>query len=132
MVNLFLVEDHEIMRQTLAAMLGSEADFVVCGEAASGEEALSLLPEAGADLVLIDVSMPGMDGLELLAQVRERWPDLPCLILSGHAESVYGEQAAAAGALAYIDKRKVREIVPSIRRALAGVSGLGKNSLFEE
>ena len=119
MVQLFLVEDHDAMRQTLAHMLDYEDDFTICGQAASGEEALSLLPEAGADLVLIDVSMPGMDGLTLLEHVRARWPALPCLILSGHAESVYGELARAAGALAYIDKRKVREIVPSIRQALA-------------
>lgn len=122
MTNLFLVEDHDTVRQTLAALLNSEDDFVVCGQAASGEEALALLPDAGADMVLIDISMPGMDGLELLRKVREMWPDLPCLILSGHAESVYGDEARAAGAVAYIDKRRVREIVPVIRRVRAGIS----------
>lgn len=123
MVRLFLVEDHDIMRQTLSKMLDSEEDFIVCGQAASGEEALLLLPEARADLVLIDISLSGMDGLELLQQVQARWPALPCLILSGHAESVYGQQARAAGALAYIDKRHVRKIVPSIRQALADIAG---------
>lgn len=123
MAKLFLVEDHDVMRQTLAAMLDGEEDLTVCGQAASGEEALALLPEAGAELVLIDISLPGMDGLALLREVQARWPALPCLILSGHAESVYGEQALAAGALAYVDKRNVREIVPAVRRALAEIVG---------
>lgn len=111
------------MRRTLAAMLEKEEDFHVCGLAASGEEALALLPDAAPDLLLIDISLSGMDGLELLEKVQTRWPGLPCLILSGHAEPVYGKQARAAGAIGYIDKRHVREIVPSIRRALADVAG---------
>jgi DNA-binding NarL/FixJ family response regulator len=122
MTTLFLVEDHEIMRQSLKALLEKEDDFTVSGEAASGAEALAKLAEGTPDLLLVDISMPGMDGLELLQKVHARWPDLPCLILSGHAESVYGAQARAAGALAYVDKRDVRAIVPSIRRVLADLS----------
>lgn len=124
MTRLFLVEDHDIMRKNLKALLEREEDFTVCGEAGSGEEALAQLPGAEPDLILIDISMPGMDGLELLQHVHDRWPHLSCLILSGHAESVYGEQARAAGALAYLDKRRVTEIVPSIRQVLADI-GVG-------
>ena len=118
MVKLFLVEDHKVMRKSLIALLEKENDFVVMGEAESGEEAMSMLEDVTPDILLIDISMPKMDGLTLLKKVRNRWPDIPCLILSGHAESVYGEQARAAGALGYIDKRRVREIVPTIRSVL--------------
>jgi DNA-binding NarL/FixJ family response regulator len=118
MVKLFLVEDHKIMRQSLVALLEREKDFVVMGEAESGEEAMTKVEDAKPDLLLIDISMPKMDGLTLLKSIRERWPNLRCLILSGHAESVYKEQAQDAGALAYIDKRRVREIVPTIRGVL--------------
>lgn len=120
MAQLFLVEDHDVMRKTLTTLLERESDFTVCGEAASGQEALDRLAHIQADLVLIDISMPRMDGLELLEKIKAQWPDLPCVILSGHAEKVYGDHARAAGAVDYIDKRHVREIVPAVRRALAG------------
>jgi DNA-binding NarL/FixJ family response regulator len=119
MTNLFLVEDHEIMRKTLAKLLGRERDLHICGQAASGAEALEKLDNSNADLVLIDISMPDMDGITLLQEVQARWPHLACIILSGHAESVYGAQARKAGALAYVDKRQVRKIVPTIRQVLS-------------
>lgn len=119
MINLFVVEDHAVMRRTLIFMLEQEDDFVVCGEAASAEEALEQIDGLELDLMLIDVSMPGMDGLTLLQKVQALRPGLPCIILSGHAESVYGSQARDAGAMAYIDKRQARQIVPVIRQALS-------------
>lgn len=118
MINIFLVEDHEVVRKTLAAFLEREPDMHVCGEAGSGQDALDQLETIRPDLLLLDVSLPGIDGISLLEVVRERWPELRCIILSGHAEAVYRRQAAAAGALTYIDKRSVKEIVPAIRRAL--------------
>lgn len=118
MINLFIVEDHQVVRKTLITFLEREPDFTVSGEASSGNEALELLPDANADILLVDISMPGMDGITLIREVKKRWPNLPCLVLSGHAESVYGEQVLAAGALGYVDKREVKSIVPAIRRAL--------------
>lgn len=121
MINLFIVEDHQVVRKTLITFLEREPDFTVSGEASSGSEALALLPNTNADILLVDISMPGMDGITLLREVKKRWPNLPCLVLSGHAESVYGEQVRAAGALGYVDKREVKNIVPAIRRVLAEI-----------
>ncbi len=119
MVKLFVVEDHKIFRKMLIALLDREADFVICGEAGTGEEALELLPSAAPDLLLVDISMPGMNGFTFLQQVKVLWPKLPGIIISGHVESVYSDHAHAMNVLAYIDKAKVRDIVPRIRQALA-------------
>jgi DNA-binding NarL/FixJ family response regulator len=116
---LFLVEDHKMMRETLGKLLTRERDFAIAGEASSAEEALEKLDRSNADLVLVDISLPGMDGITLLQEIGERWPGLPCVLLSAHAESVYGTQARKNGARAYIDKRDVRKIVPTIRDVLA-------------
>jgi DNA-binding NarL/FixJ family response regulator len=116
---LFLVEDHKMMRRTLVKLLRREPDFAIAGEAESAEEALERLGTRNADLVLIDISLPGMDGIRLLQEIAERWPDLPCVLLSAHAESVYGAQARKNGARAYVDKRDVRKIVPTIRDVLS-------------
>ncbi|MCB0065272.1 MAG: response regulator transcription factor [Caldilineaceae bacterium] len=123
MTKLFIVEDHAFFRKMLITLLDRESDFTICGEAGSGEEALKLLTTVAPDLLLVDISMPGMDGFTLLEKVKSRWPQLPCVILSGHVASVYGGQAQAVNALAYIDKARTREIVPRIRQVLAEITG---------
>lgn len=123
MTKLFILEDHIVFRKVLITLLEREADFVVCGEAGSGEEALDQLADTQPDLLVVDISMPGMDGFTLLGEVKQRWPELACVILSGHVESVYKEQAQTVNALAYIDKAKTHEIVPKIRQVLARIGG---------
>lgn len=119
MFRLFVIEDHQIMRNSLIRLLEEENDFKVIGEAASGHEAIEMLDAVEADLLLIDISMPKMDGLMVLKEIRRRWPDFNCVMLTGHDESVYREQAHEIGALGYIEKHNVKEIVPSIREVLA-------------
>lgn len=119
MVKLFVVEDHKVFRKMLITLLNRETDFIICGEAGTGEEALEQLALAAPDLLLVDISMPGMDGFTLLQQVKNQWPRLRSIIISGHVESVYSGQAQAVNVLAYIDKANVREIVPRIRQVLA-------------
>jgi DNA-binding NarL/FixJ family response regulator len=116
---LFLVEDHKMMRRTLVRLLARERDFAIGGEAGSAEEALEKLDRGYVDLVLIDISLPGMDGINLLREIGQRWPDLPCVLLSAHAESVYGAQARKNGAHAYVEKRDVHKLVPTIRDVLS-------------
>ena len=102
---IFIVEDHRVMRDSLILYIGRTPWLEVCGAVASAEEALVQLPESGADLVLVDISLPGMNGIDLIKQLRRQLPALPCLILSGHVEQV-GQAAAgrrgvgAAGAAA--------------------------------
>jgi DNA-binding NarL/FixJ family response regulator len=118
MIRLFVIEDHEIMRKSLIRLLEEESDFEVVGEAGSAHESLKMLDAVEADLLLIDISMPNMDGLMLLKEIRQRWPHFNCVMLSGHDESVYRDQAEECGALGYIEKHRVKEIVPSIRVVL--------------
>lgn len=104
-------------------MLEREPEFTICGEAGSGEEALEQLATTAPDLLIVDVSLPGMDGFSLLRNVHDRWPELDGIILSGHTESIYSDQAQAVNALAYIDKANALEIVPVIRQVLAEITG---------
>lgn len=122
MSNLFLVDDHATMRRALRTLLQREPDFLIMDEAVSAEQALEKLEAAASipDLILIDVSLPGMSGLDLLVEIKRRWPALPCVILSGYDEAIYKEKALGEGAMAYINKHSVLDIVPTIRRALDG------------
>lgn len=113
------------MRKAVIRLLEAEDDFTVVGEAESGTRALEMLDDVEADLLLIDISMPKMDGLALLKEIQARWPHLNSAVLSGHDRTVYREQAQELGALAYIEKRDVQAIVPSIRAVVEelGISG---------
>lgn len=122
MVKIFLVEDHAVMRNSLMALLEREPDFTISATAESAEEALELLDDLDANLVLVDISLPGESGLSLVKAVRERRPDLDCIVLSGYDIATHGPLAKKVGALAYIPKYKVREIIPTIRQALNHVA----------
>ena len=132
MLQIFIVEDHPIMRQSLRKLLEREADLAVCGEVATAETALEQIDLEEPDLVLIDVSLPGMSGIELTRILRDRHPDLPLAILSGHRERSYVIQALKAGAHGYILKGNARELPAAIRQIMSGerylshaISGLG-------
>ena len=113
---IFLVDDHPIMREAVRGLLEREAGLAVCGEAATAAEALEHVATAEPDLVLIDVSLPDMSGIQLARILRERYPDLPLAMLSGHAEQSYVEQALEAGANGYVLKGKSDELPEAVRR----------------
>lgn len=117
---IFIVEDHPAMRQSLVALVGNEGDFQVCGEAPSAEEALARLIDAEVDLVLVDISLPGRDGITLIKQLREKRPDMPTLAVSGHESAIYGPPVMAAGARGYVMKRHIQQLLPAIRAVLDG------------
>ena len=120
MTQIFLVEDHPIMRQSLRSLLEREADLVVSGEAADGESALEQIGQAQPDLVLIDVSLPGMNGIELARLLHSRHPDILVAMLSGHDGKTHVEQALLAGACGYILKGRERELPTDVRSMVAG------------
>jgi DNA-binding NarL/FixJ family response regulator len=117
----FLVDDHPIVRQGLALFIDREPDLMVCGEADSATSALQAIREAAPDFVVLDISLDGPDGLELLKTLRVRYPNLPVLVLSMHDEAVYAERALRAGANGYIMKQEATDrVLTAIRHILGG------------
>ena len=102
-------------------MICAEEDLEVCGEAATAPEALDALRRIKADAVVIDISLPGSDGIELLKHLRSEHPHLPLLVISAHDEKVYALRALRAGAAGYLMKNEGEDcLIPALRKALAG------------
>ena len=117
----FLIDDHPIVRQGLALFIDREPDLMVCGEADGAALALQAIRDAIPDFIVLDISLDGQDGLELLKVVRSEYPNLPVLILSMHDESAYAERALRAGANGYIMKQEATEkVLTAIRQILRG------------
>ena len=116
-----LVDDHKIVREGLRALLEAESDFEVVGEAGDGREAIGLVPECRPDVVVIDISMPGLDGVEATRRIRAREPDVKVLALSVHAEKQFVAGMLRAGASGYLLKTEAAdELVLAIRTVTAG------------
>lgn len=121
MIRVLLVEDQGMVLGALAALLGLEPDFEVVGTAGDGAEALKRLAETPADVVLTDIEMPGMSGLELAAEVREQHPGTKVMILTTFARPGYLRRALDAGASGYLLKdAPAGQLAQAIRRVHAG------------
>jgi DNA-binding NarL/FixJ family response regulator len=118
-IRIYIVEDHRAMREMLADFLGRLPDLELCGMAGSGEEALLALPAAKPSVVLVDLSLPGLSGLDLIEEIRAR-SDCAAIVLSGHRDRSWVGQALAAGARGYVLKGNPREIPDAIRKVLDG------------
>jgi DNA-binding NarL/FixJ family response regulator len=116
----YIVEDHLEMLHTYEQFLGSVDGLEVCGTATSAEAALQAHELDEADLALIDVSLPGMSGIELARQLSVHYPALPCLMVSGHSEEMYASSAYNAGAKGYIMKGDPFSMVDAIHQVLHG------------
>ena len=115
----FVVDDHPIVRQGLAQMINREEDLMVCGEAEDASTVLQAIASVKPDILIVDISLNGPDGLELLKNIRTRYPSLPVLILSMHDESIYAERALRAGANGYIMKHEAAEkVLGAVRQIL--------------
>lgn len=111
------------MRRTYAQVLDRESDLALCGSVASAEEALVALIEVPCDLLVTDVGLPGMDGIELIERVRTLIPKLPAVVISAYDDEVFVRRAYQAGARAYLRKQDLGDaFIPTIRSILAGGS----------
>ena len=106
------------MRESLVMYLDVEPDLEVCGAVESAEEALAQVFALPVDLMLVDVSLPGMNGIDLVRHLHIRQPDLLCLIVSGHDEGRYAAPAREAGAVGYVMKDSADAVIEAIRNVL--------------
>lgn len=117
---LFIIDDHERLRLQLSRFLAAEPELLVIGTAASAEETLSSLPETWPDLFLVDVSLPGMNGLELIHKLLELNSESKCLVLTGNSETIYKGLAKAKGAVGLIEKSDIDHLREAIQTILDG------------
>lgn len=120
MMRVLITDDHAIVREGLKQLFALVDDIEVAAEATNGAEALARLAEADIDLLLLDMSMPGISGKELISLVRRDYPDVPILVLSMHAEPQIAQAAIDSGARGYVTKDRDPEMLLEAIRAVAG------------
>jgi DNA-binding NarL/FixJ family response regulator len=118
---ILIVDDHPMTREGLVHVINHQPDLVVCGEAESAAQALDILDSSRPNLLLIDITLPGKSGLELIKDVKAMQPELLMLVISMHDESLYADRVLRAGARGYITKHEGGEkLIEAIRRVLSG------------
>jgi DNA-binding NarL/FixJ family response regulator len=121
MIRVLLADDHAIVRAGLKEILAETGDIAVAGEAASGQEVLTRIRESDYDVAVLDMSMPGRSGIELIRQVKDEKPRVRILVLTMHSEHQYAVRALKAGASGYLTKETAPDqLVAAIRRIAAG------------
>lgn len=121
MHRVFLVEDHPVMREGYVSLINSEPDLGICGEATSAEEGFSQTDDLDVDIVVVDLSLPGVNGIELIKRFVARDPDVKILVVSAHDEALYAERALHAGARGYLMKHEsASRFIDAIRTVLSG------------
>ena len=121
MIKVILADDHSIVRAGLCRLVEESGDMTVVAEAADGMEAIRLIRELRPDVAVIDLSMPHIDGLEVITRIHPEFPGMPIIVLTMHAENQYVVRAIEAGAQGYITKQSAPEqLVDAIRKVHAG------------
>jgi two-component system invasion response regulator UvrY len=121
MLQVLIADDHPVVRRGLKEIIAETSDIIVAGEATNGLEVLSKVRATSYDVVILDITMPGMDGVDVLAQLRNEKPRRPVLMLSMHPEEQYALRALRGGASGYLTKESApEELVAAIRKVSAG------------
>ena len=121
MIRILIVDDHAILRRGLQEILERELRDVSIGGAGTAEQALTLLDSDKWDLVILDITMPGRSGIDVLRQLKALRPKLPVLVLSMHPEDQYGKRVLKAGASGYMNKESApEELIKAVRKLLSG------------
>lgn len=121
MYKILIVEDQQAIRVAYQRIIEREPDLSICAEAKSGDEALAIHSEIQPDVIILDLSMPGMKGMSLLRSLKQRYPKLPIIVVSGHGEMVYAQLAMNAGASGFVNKSNVALVlVEAIQQVLGG------------
>jgi DNA-binding NarL/FixJ family response regulator len=116
-----IVDDHPLFRKGLEEMIHSDGTFAVCGEAGNASEAMDVIRTLEPDLAIVDLSLPGANGIELIKNIRAEFPKLPILVLSMHDESLYALRALRAGAEGYVMKHEaMANVIQAIREIFYG------------
>jgi DNA-binding NarL/FixJ family response regulator len=120
-IRVLLVDDHPVLRRGLTQMINAEADMMVCGEAEEAGKGFELIGTLNPDVAVIDISLKTGNGIELVKNVKARYPEMAMLVLSMYDESLYAERALRAGSRGYIMKEEASEqIIVAIRRVMSG------------
>ena len=132
----FVVEDHGIIRQALRLYLTEETGMEVCGEADNATDAISAISQQQPDGVITDISLPGMNGIEFLKNLKAQFPEIVAVVLSMHNESAYAQRALSAGAMGYVMKKEdMEEVIRALKKAFQGdyyVSNEVTGALFHQ
>jgi len=121
MIRICIADDHPIVREGLKLILSKTADLSVIADVSNGQEVLEVLRKSPIDLLLLDIAMPVRNGIDLLKQIRKRWPKLPILILTSYAESQYAIRAFKLGASGYLTKESAtRDLLTAVRTVVSG------------
>ncbi len=121
MIKLLVADDHVIVRKGIEQIIAETHDIIIAGEASNGYEVIEKVRKNGYDLVLLDVSMPGKDGLEILKELKKQWPKLVVLMISIYPEEQYAIRALRSGASGYLTKESAAdELISAIRKVSSG------------
>jgi DNA-binding NarL/FixJ family response regulator len=136
MCSILVVEDHKVMADTLVRVLRTNGSFHVADVAESAEDAMEWLserePNVQVDLALVDVVLPRTSGIELVSMIRQKYPGLPCLMISGRSAGQYVQRSLAAGARGYVLKDDLQDVMEGIHFVLEGGTYLSKQLKEEE
>ena len=120
-VDVLLVEDHRVLREAITLILNAEQEFNVCGEAADANAALALIDKLHPEIVILDLTLDSGDGLEALAKIKERYPEIKVLVFSGRSEAIYAIRCLRAGASGYVRKEEPTEkLIAALKKVSHG------------